>query len=332
MAIKLAIFLAVSYFATTLIWSTLRNEVPGNTRAYVATFTDASGLRVGDDVRISGVKIGRVDSVKLVHQQAEVRFTVSAQQRVYVSAKAEIRYQNLVGQRYLSLKKGAGSAAALHDGGRIPVEQTSPALSLSALFNGFEPLFEVLNPSQINRLSDNLVNALQGSDAAMKSLLNETAGLTSHLAERDEVIGKVIVNLSSVLTHLSEKGDEFAELALRCRQLVEGLNANSHAILRPLDDIDRAARSINGVLTDIQPALRQNLTKFNEVSKIYLGAGPELEAVLKDLPRFLASGARITQYGSWANLYPCSLDLNVPPAPMGLIPNLTGTTRSEVCR
>lgn len=330
--VKLVVFAVLSFLATALIWSTLRNDVSGGTRSHTATFLDASGLRTGDDVRISGVKVGRVDGLELVGTRAQVTFTVQSDQTVYTNTRAEIRYQNLVGQRYLALRKGPGPARPLADGGAIPVDRTAPSLDLSALFNGFQPLFEVLNPAQINRLSENIIQALQGSGPALRTLLNETAEVTANLADRDEIIGEVITKLTPVLEHLSRKGAEFKQVIRQSRALVKGLTKESETIYDALASVDRVSRAANGFFTDIRPALRADIAKFNQVAGLYLDAEPELEATLRELPDFLGAIPRITGYGSWVNLYACSLDVTIVPAAAGVLPRLTGTTHSEVCR
>ena len=116
------------------------------TRTYHATFSDASRLTGGNDVRIAGVPVGTVRDVKLnPDNTVDVAFTVNKKYQMYTSTRAVIRYENLVGGRYLALEEGAGGVHRLAAGQTIPVDRTFPALDLDALIGGFQPLFRALD-------------------------------------------------------------------------------------------------------------------------------------------------------------------------------------------
>ena len=121
---------------------------------YSAEFSNVSGLRPGQFVRASGVEIGKVSSVQLVQggKRARVEFDVDRAVPLYQSTTAQIRYLDLIGNRYLELKRGEGDGAdqILQPGGFIPVSRTSPALDLDALIGGFKPLFRALDPAKVN--------------------------------------------------------------------------------------------------------------------------------------------------------------------------------------
>ena len=80
-------------------------------------------------------------------------------------SRAVIRYDDLIGGRYLALEEGAGGTKKLNPGDTIPVDRTAPALDLDALIGGFRPLFRALDPEQVNALSGQLIQALQGQGA-----------------------------------------------------------------------------------------------------------------------------------------------------------------------
>ena len=100
--IKIAIFAVVTITLTTLLGLTIANTNLGDTHSYRARFTDATGLNSGDDIRVSGVRIGQVDSISVVdNRYADVTFDVEASRRLPASVTATIKYRNLIGQRYL---------------------------------------------------------------------------------------------------------------------------------------------------------------------------------------------------------------------------------------
>ncbi|WP_405485218.1 MlaD family protein [Nocardia sp. NBC_00511] len=120
--IGFGVFALISMLVTGVVWATLQRSVPGDTHNYSATFSDAYGLHPGDDVRMAGVRVGRVQSVALdADHNARVTFQVQREQTLFVNTKAMIRYQNLIGQRYVALVRGPGTAAVLPDNGAIPL-------------------------------------------------------------------------------------------------------------------------------------------------------------------------------------------------------------------
>ena len=190
--VKLLIFVVVTTLATGVLVITIGNLDFGTTRQYRAEFTDATGVNKGDDIRIAGVKVGTVKKVEIVDRtRALITFSVQESTALSKATRADIRYRNLVGQRYISLSNEIGDSAKLPEGATIPVGQTSPALDLTVLFNGFKPLFEALTPSDINQLSYEIVQVFQGEGGTLEGLLAHTASVTSTLADRDQIISEL---------------------------------------------------------------------------------------------------------------------------------------------
>ena len=221
--IKLFIFTIVSILVTGLLAAIMGNFGFGDSTEYKAVFSNASMLEKGDDVRVAGVSVGEVKKVEhYKRNQALVTFRVKSDVPLTTTSRAEVRFLNLVGDRYLALEAGDENGDALPDGlddgiggvtadapstgtrleagDTIPVARTSPALDLTALFNGFQPLFQALDPKQVNELSMNLVQVLQGEGGTVQELLANTASLTNSLADRDQLIGDVVNNLTTTLT------------------------------------------------------------------------------------------------------------------------------------
>ncbi|MGQ0482108.1 MAG: MCE family protein [Pseudonocardia sp.] len=326
--------IAFAVVAVGLLWllaSTLLNVVAGPTRSYLAEFTDVSGLNEGDNVRIAGVRVGRVENMELVGSRAEVTLSVRADQPVFESTRVVIRYQNLIGQRFVALVPGPGAARPLDDGARIPADRTEPAFDLSSLLNGFAPLFSVLQPADVNRLSETIVSVLQGSDPHIVPLLEETTRLTNSIADRDRIIGSVITNLNVVLEQLAGKGPQADALIDQTRRLVDGLNADTERIFGSLREVREFTGGAADLLADTRPDLRTDLRAALEASDVFEQQLGPLGDTLDGLPRFLAGLARITQYGSWVNFYACGLNFTEPGVP-GSFGTRPGDPHTEVCR
>lgn len=330
--VKLLLFAVVSIALLSLLWSTLVNVTSGPTKTYIAEFTDVSGLHEGDNVRIAGVRVGRVEGLKLVGTRADVTMSVQADQPVFENTQVVIRYQTLVGQRFVGLVPGPGPARPLADGARIPANRTEPSFDLSSLLNGFAPLFSVLQPADVNRLSDTIVSVLQSSGPEIVPLLEQTATLTNTIADRDRIIGSVIDNLNPVLDQLASKGPQTDALIAQTRRLVDGLNTNTERIFGSLHQIRKFSGNAQDLLGDIRPDLHKDVRRAVDAADVYADQKGALADTLKGFPGFLSGLARITQYGSWVNLYACAFDLHVAEGVPGSFGTLPGDTHTEVCR
>ena len=183
---------------------------------YKAEFTNVTGLRNGHFVRIAGVEVGKVKNIS-IQPDTTVLVEFSADHSVVLTegSRAAIRYDDLIGGRYLALEEGAGGPEA-HRGRHHPVDRTSPALDLDALIGGFRPLFRALDPDQVNAFTGQLIAAFQGQGATIGSFLAQTAALTNTLADRDQLIGQVITNLNSVLGSLGDQNTSSPRPSTRC--------------------------------------------------------------------------------------------------------------------
>jgi phospholipid/cholesterol/gamma-HCH transport system substrate-binding protein len=320
--VKLTLFAAVTVVLTALLAQTLGGFDFGGGTSYRARFTDVTGLLPGDDVRIAGVRVGRIDRIGLAGDVAEVRFTVDDQVPLPRSVRAKIRYRNLVGQRYLALAEGPSDAGTgrLPAGGLIPLAQTTSALDLTVVFNGFRPLFVGLTPEDVNKLSFEIIQVLQGEGGTVESILRRTASLTTTLADRDAAIGRVITNLDAVLGTLAERDAELDETVVRLRQFVSGLSADREAIGAAVASIGDLAQVTGSLVRDARPDLAADLTLLDRLAGTLNDNTTVLEQTLHRLPDRYQALTRTASFGSWFNFFLCDFDGRV-----GLVPGV-GTT------
>ena len=326
--VKIGIFAVVTILLTGILAATIANTNFGTTSGYTAKFTDASGLQPGDDVRISGVKVGQVGEIGVVEGDqnlAEVHFAVDAAYKLPELATATIKYRNLVGQRYLALGTDVGGGGQLPDGGVIPTERTKPALNLTVLFNGFKPLFKALDPKEVNQLSAEIVQVFQGEGGTITSLLQHTASITSSIAGKDKVIGEVIANLNQVLTTVNARGPQLGDLIDQTQRLVSGLAAQRQPIGDAVGALGDLTTATSGLLADARPAVKDDVAQLGTLSKNLGDSDQLLDHLLQVLPGNLEKFTRTLSYGSWFNYYLCgiegkigisSLDVTLPVIPI----------------
>lgn len=317
--IKSLVFVVVTSLATGVLAITIANRGGGESAIYTARFVDATSLNPGDDVRMAGVRIGQVESVEVAgRSHANVEFSVAADRRLYPSTTATIKFRNLIGQRYVSLDhNGAASGAPLPDGASIPLERTRPALDLTALFNGFKPLFKALSPEQVNKLSYQIVQVLQGEGGTVDDLLEHTASLTSGLAEKDQIIGQVVQNLNVVLDKMNARGPKITKLISTSRQLVSGLARDAKPFGEAIDGLAALSTSASDLLRQGREPLRRDIDALGELSETLADNTPAFERFIGNLPRKYTAIGRMASYGSWFNFYLCGVKSDAPPAPGG---------------
>jgi len=307
--VKLGIFATVTVLATMMLAATIGNISLASADTYRAVFGDVTGVVVGDDVRIAGVRVGSVTGIAIKDRtEAELTFTVARGRTLFTSTRAEIRWRDLVGERYLALTDGAGDETRLPPGGEIPLARTESALDLTVLFQGFKPLFAALSPNDVNKLAFEIVQTLQGEGGTIDDLLAETASLTSALADRDQVIGSVIDNLNGVLTALDQRDDRFGDLLDQLQRLVSGLSADREAIGSSLGGINALAAATSGLLDQGRPALSSDISQLSTLAGTLQSNGKTVDNVLKELPGKLDTVISVADYGSWFNFYLCDFD------------------------
>jgi phospholipid/cholesterol/gamma-HCH transport system substrate-binding protein len=310
--IKLIIFAVIATLSTAVLAVTISNTQFVDTSSYHLIFTDAAGVIPGDEVRIAGVRVGQVDSIKLHDGDlAQVTISVVKSQRLPRSTQAQLRYRNLMGQRYVSLTEGSGDGGYLSPGGVIPKEQTQPALDLTALFNGFRPLLRAIRPQDVNQLTYEIIEVLQGEGGTVNGLLGHIASLTQTLGDRDEVIGRVIDNLDRVIATIDARDAEVSSLIVNLRSLVSGLSGDRATISDSLVSVNQLINVTNGLLTDVRPPLKQDIAQLGQLSKVLAANGGQLDEAFAKMPTNFTLLDRVGSYGSWFNFYLCSLDAQI---------------------
>jgi phospholipid/cholesterol/gamma-HCH transport system substrate-binding protein len=313
--VKLLVFVVVTSLATTVLVVTIGNIGFGSSREYKAEFTDATGVTKGDDIRVAGVRVGTVDEVEIIDRnRALITFSVDKGTSVNGGTNAAIRYRNLVGQRYISLTQEVGDTARLPGGSTIPVSRTKPALDLTVLFNGFKPLFQALSPEDVNQLSYELIQVFQGEGGTLEGLLAHTASVTSTLADRDEVIGELIDNLSLVLDHVADRDKQLTRLIQSFRTLVGGLKKDRSAILGSLEEVSALSVETASLVDGIREPFVKDIKELRAVAGNIDKNKAELDRALQVLPIKLNKIGRTAIYGSFFNFYLCEFQgrVNLP--------------------
>jgi phospholipid/cholesterol/gamma-HCH transport system substrate-binding protein len=286
------------------------------TYGYTAEFSNISGLRQGQFVRASGVEIGKVSSIELTDggKRVRVSFDVDRAVPLYQSTTAQIRYLDLIGNRYLELKRGEGEGAdrSLPPGGLIPLAHTSPALDLDALIGGFKPLFRALDPDKVNTIATALVTVFQGQGGTINDILDQTAQLTNQIGERDQAIGEVIKNLNIVLDTTVKHRQQFDQTVNNLEVLITGLKNHAEPLAAGTAHISNAAGTVADLLGEDRALLHKTLNYLDQIQQPLIDQRVQLDDYFHKVPTALnLIGRSIGAYGDFVNFYACDVTLKI---------------------
>lgn len=304
--IKLAVFLAMALAFTLWVAAITSDYSAEGRETYRAVFDDVSGLAVGDDVRIAGVNVGKVEEVDVQPDTTVVvSFTVRAEQQLTAATRASVQYRNLIGDRIVQLSQGRGQAPVLDAGGTIPATNTASALDIDTLLNGFQPLFVGLSPHEINQLSGQLIRVLQGQHSAVATLVEHVGSFTTTLGNREELIGQVIGNLDSVLGAVDESSGSLGNLIDELDALLKGLDEQDDELLDAAAEIDRFAGRTARLLAGARADVRHDLEQLQVAARGINSDATTLEKVLEALPKHYRALQNSASYGNFFNFFLC---------------------------
>lgn len=319
---KLVVFIVVTVLFTAILGISIESANFGSSDSYTARFSRATRLVPGDNVRIAGVRVGTVSSVEVVDRRiAQVKFDVDAGLELPQNVHAAIRYRNLIGQRYLELTRPESAPGGeLKPGEVIPLKHTTPPVSLTLLFNGFKPLFTALSPKDVNKLSYEIIQVLQGEAGTVESLLSHTASLTKKIAAKDKVIGEVITNLNDVLNTINKRTPELNNLITRLQELVSGLSSDREPIGEAIESLGNLTRVTSSFLDDAREPLKKDIALLGDLVSNLNAHEDVVEHFIQFLPKKTKKLTRTVSYGSWFNFFACRVTLSFAPGESDNIP------------
>ncbi len=329
-ATRVAVYVAISLlfaFALIAVFGQFRFEPR---TPYQAIFVNISGLKSGNFVRIAGVEVGKVTGLHLQRDgTVTVNFSIDRNLPLTEGTHAAVRYENLVGDRYLSLEEGPGSVRRMTPGETIPLAQTSPALDLDTLIGGFRPLFRALEPDQLNELTGELLRVFQGQGGTVASVLAQTSTLTAVLADRGELVGELIENLDTVLETFATRNGEFSETIDKLSQFVEGLEERKADIANGVGYINAGASEVADLLTEARAPLKETVAQTDRTARQVMADRDFVDGLLASLPDTYQTLARQGLYGDYFQFYLCEAVLKLngkggQPVYVRLVEQVTG--------
>ena len=309
---RFAVYATVCSLGIALLMAVFSQYRFEKANTYNAVFVNVSGLRETNFVRIAGVEVGKVKKVA-VQPDSTVRVEFSADESVLLTegSRAVVRYDDLFGGRFLELDEGAGGIKKLDSGGTIPLSRTQPALDLDALVGGLRPLFRSLNPDQVNALSGQLIQALQGQGATIGSVLSQSAAVTNTLADRDRLFGDLISNLNTVVGSLGDQDSQVAKAVDSLSALMKTLQTRKDDIADGVKGIDRLFAVGTEVLRRARSPLKKVVDEGDRVAGTIMADKDFVDNLINTLPDDYRIIGREGLYGDFFTFYLCDLVLKL---------------------
>jgi phospholipid/cholesterol/gamma-HCH transport system substrate-binding protein len=222
-----AIATAVSVVLLIVISNAVTQPVDITTRTYHADFTDVSGMHDGADVRVRGVRVGKVTSIELKRaagrSYADVGFTLDRRFAVGDTTRFAVKFQALTGLRYVDVtnpeQNGGGEAGITH----ASTKMTQPSFDITVLFNGLQPVLATMNPDQINQFATNMSSFLAGDGAGLRPMLDSVRNLSALASEREQLITSIVRNLAGFSDGVQGRSKHLIEMTEQAQYLVNDL-------------------------------------------------------------------------------------------------------------
>ncbi|WP_280235697.1 MlaD family protein [Nocardia cyriacigeorgica] len=295
---RLVLFAAVMVAILLVVITAIKRPVGGDTEAHRALFTDANGLKVGDDVRMYGVQVGKVEGIELDGYRAEVQLTVTTSTPIYDNSVLAIRYQNLTGQRYIDLQQQPNPGARLPDGSSIGTDMTLPSFDVTSLFNGLKPVLATMSPEAINQFTESMLAVIEGDGAGLGPALDAIGKLAEHVGNRQEVIATLVGNMSDLADRVGGRVHHLVPLLARLSDIFEALRTNvgglaefamtAPSVLAPIDRLLDALGLATDGSTDVDAMIRGLFPDPQQAVEVFGKLPGLLTALDNSLPRTIA--------------------------------------------
>ena len=275
---------------------------------YQALFSEAGGLAVGNDVTVSGIKVGTVSTIELDNGDALVGFTIDSKYALGSETTAHIRTGTLLGERVLALDS-AGDGT-LNPRQIIPTTRTSSPYSLTDAVSELTANTAATNTDTLNQSLDTLAETLNQIAPQLGPTFDGLSRLSQSLNNRNESLAELLKTAGDVTGILSERSQQVNTLILNANDLVDVLNERRQAIVSLLANTSAVSRQLTGLVADNEKELAPTLERLNRVNAMLERNSDNIAKALPGLAKYELTQGEIVANGAYYN----ALIPNISPA------------------
>ena len=300
--VVLAGLLLASFNASSL-------PVIGGGDVYRAAFSEAGGLKANDEVRIAGVRVGKVESVELDGDHVQVTFRVDSDAEFGQETRAAIKVKTLLGSMFLAIEP-AGDGQ-LDEDSEIPVERTQSPYDVVEAFTGLAETSEEIDTDQLAESLTTLADLSRNTPEEFRGALKGVSALSANVAAKSEEIGELLRNLEKVSGVLDERDEDIIALMQDADVLFRALVKRRESIHRLLVATSELSRELSALVSESRADLKPALTNLENVVQVLNKNEDNIDNSLRLMAPFYKVFANTLGNGPWFDTY----IQNMPPAP-----------------
>jgi phospholipid/cholesterol/gamma-HCH transport system substrate-binding protein len=292
-------------------------KLPFIARSYklTAEFADAAGLIPDNEVRVAGIKVGRVSKVELGSDRVFVSMAIARGVKIPNDATAEISLKTILGTKFVVIN-ATGSGASLKEGDRIPLDRTTIPFEIYQIGNTAVDLLTDVNGKQLNQAFDALADATADPKRNLAGTLHGAAKVLETLGGKRGSIEEIITKGEQILATLDSSSPAIEAIIEHSNVVMEVLARRRATVRTLLQNTDRLAAQLGGLLRDKRPQLDTILDDLHATLKIVDASLGQLEEALRIIGPSSEAFARITHNGRWASICTMAVEGQLLPPPL----------------
>jgi phospholipid/cholesterol/gamma-HCH transport system substrate-binding protein len=268
---------------------------------YQALFSEAGGLAVGNDVTVSGIKVGTVSSIELDNGDALVGFTINSKYALGSETTAHIRTGTLLGERVLALD--SAGTGTLDPQQTIPTTRTSSPYSLTDAVSDLTANTAATDTDTLNQSLDTLAETLDQIAPQLGPTFDGLSRLSQSLNNRNESLAELLKTAGDVTGILSERSQQVNTLILSANDLLGVLNDRRQAIVGLLANTSAVSRQLTGLVADNEKELAPTLERLNRVNAMLEKNRDNIAKALPGLAKYELTQGEIVANGAYYNAF-----------------------------
>jgi len=273
----------------------------GGGKTYSAAFSEAGGLKPGDEVRIAGVKVGKVEDVDLEGDHVKVTFKVKGDPAFGTDTGASIRVKTILGAKYLALQpKGPGQ---LQPGSEIPLRRTVPAYDVVQAFSDLTTTSEKVDTDRLAKALDTISTTFQDSPAEVRASIKGLSAISRTVASRDRALGELLDHANGTTGVLADRSKDFTALVKDGDQLFKEISRRREAIHRLLKTSAALGIQLSGLVQDNEKEIGPALKGLNRVVQMLERNEASLDRSVQLLAPYVRVFTNALGNGRWFDSY-----------------------------
>ncbi|MCW2752280.1 MAG: transporter substrate-binding protein [Aeromicrobium sp.] len=293
----------IAVIALLMLGAFRADQLPiiGSGDTYHADFAEIGGLKTGNEVRIAGVPVGKVNKLELIGNKVHVTFKINKGTKFGIETGADIRVRTLLGAEFLALTPaGPGRLAK---GSTIPKSRTVPPYDVVEAFSQLSQTTDAIDVPELSKALNALGKVAADTPAEFRGAIKGVSDLSVNLADRDTEINTLLTNLKKVSGVLNSRDDQLVSLFKDSDVLFQAISERRDSIHHLLVSTTSISNQLRGLVKDTRADLKPALTQLDIVTSMLTKNQDSIDEALRVYPTFLRVFSNSLGTGPWFDTY-----------------------------